>query len=125
MSWGKLQKGGWGRTAPDEPVSRFSQIIRTIVSVVPGGVIQYAKDGPDDDAHTGFWLGVTPAGVAKFSIGGPGGWLKWDGEHLHVRGALETFAGESFPDWLAFYGADGEPAAYVMGHDAWGHQLEI
>ena len=123
--WRPNKGKGWGQRHEAEPANRFTQILRTVLEVVPGGVIRYGKTGPDDDAHTGFWLGVTPEGVAKFSIGGPGGWLKWDGENLHVRGALETFAGDYWPNWLAFYGADGEPAGHIMGHDAWGHQIDI
>jgi hypothetical protein len=125
MPWGKPQKHGWGSTPEEEPATRFSQVIRTIISLVPGGVIRYAKDGPDDDSHTGFWLGVTPEGVAKFSIGGPAGWLKWDGTKLVVRGSLSTWSSDQGADYFAFVGRDGKFTGYLKGTDAWGHFVEL
>lgn len=124
MAWGKVSKGGWLAEA-QEPVSRFSQVIRTVLSVMPGGVIRFGKEGPDDDGHTGFWLGVSTEGVARFSVGGPAFWLKWTGAELLVRGKLSTLGGDAADDRLRWIGADGEDIGYVYAADAWGHQLEI
>jgi hypothetical protein len=125
MPWGRPRKGGWSSTAEGEPVTRFSQVIRTVLSVMPGGVIRYGKDGPDDDAHTGFWLGVTGERVARFSVGGPAFWLKWTGSELLVRGKLSTLGGDTADDRLRWVGVDAEDIAYLAATDAWGHQLEI
>lgn len=121
MAWGKPK--GW--TTADEPVNRFAQVIRTILEVMPGGVIRYGKSGPDDDAHVGFWLGVGPDKVARFSVGGPAFWLKWTGAELLVRGRLSTLGGEQADDRLRWVGVDNEDIAYVMATDAWGHQVEL
>ncbi len=124
MAWGRIGKGGWD-VGGAEPAPRFSQVIRTVLSVMPGGVIRYGKDGPDDDGHAGFWLGVTAGKVARFSVGGPAFWLKWTGTELLVRGRLSTLGGDSADDRLRWIGADGEDIAYLAATDAWGHQLEI
>ena len=51
---GPTKAGGWLSTGADEePVSRFTQIIRTVLEVVPGGVIRAGKAAWDDDAHVG------------------------------------------------------------------------
>ncbi len=123
--WGRPGKRGWGAAREDEPVSRFSQVIRTVLSVMPGGVIRYGKEGPDDDSHTGFWLGVTADRVARFSVGGPAFWLKWTGSELLVRGKLSTLGGDTADDRLRWVGVDAEDIAYLAATDAWGHQLEI
>ncbi len=125
MSWGKPRKGGWPPAVEAEPGSRFSQVIRTVLSVMPGGVIRYGKDGPDDDVHTGFWLGVTPDGAARFSVGGPTFWLKWTGTELLVRGRLSTTGGSAMEERLRWVGEDAADIAYLMATDTWGHILEI
>src|SRR5512135_2428284 len=123
--WRPNKGKGWGQGQEAEPANRFTQVLRTVLEVVPGGVIRYGKSGPDDDSHTGFWLGVTAEGVAKFSIGGPGGWLKWDGAKLLIRGSLSTWTGASWPDWIEWVGGDEETVGYVCATDSWGHILEI
>ncbi len=92
---------------------------------MPGGVIRSGKTRPDDDAHTGFWLGVTAEGIAKFSIGGPRVGSSGTASICTSAGRLKPSSGMYWPNWLAFYGADGEPVGYMMGHDAWGHQIDI
>lgn len=126
MSWGKPRKGGWSATGAEEPVTRFTQIIRSIVQVMPGGVIRYGKTGPDDDAHTGFWLGVTTDGVARFSVGGPGFWLKWDGSAVQICGYIVIPANPDNNTWLSWRGDDGEPCGYVHSWDSgsW-HMMEL
>lgn len=123
MAWGKAK--GWGAGVEREGANRFTQIIRTIQEVVAGGVIRHGKSGPDDDAHAGFWLGVTNQGVARFSVGGPAFWVKWTGAELLIRGRLSTLGGDAADDRLRWLGEDGEDIAYLMATDAWGHQLEV
>ena len=111
MGWGRPKRGGWGPsggtlTGEAEAVNRFSQIIRTVISVMPGGVIRYGKDGPEDDGHVGFWLGVTVDGVARFSVGGPAFWLKWDGAQLLVRGKISTLSGDNPDDRVRWVGSE-------------------
>lgn len=125
MPWGRPQKGGWSTGSERETGTRFSQIIRTVLEVVAGGVIRAGKVTWDDDAHTGFWLGVCSDGVARFSVGGPAFWLKWTGSELLVRGKLSTVGGDAADDRLRWIGVDGEDIAYLAATEAWGHQLEV
>lgn len=127
MSWGKPRKGGWSNTGGEsEPVTRFTQVIRSIVQVMPGGVIRYGKSDPDDDAHTGFWLGVTTTGVARFSVGGPGFWVKWTGIALEICGYVVIPANPDNRTWLSWRGADGKTCGYVHALDSGGwHVMEL
>ena len=81
-----------GDAAADEPVRRFSQVIRTILSVMPGGVIRYGKAGPDDDAHVGFWLGVT-AGRRREVLGRRAGVLAQVGRGAAAGAGQDLDAG--------------------------------
>lgn len=125
MPWSKPQKSGWASTAEDASVTRFMQVIHTVIQVVAGGVIRAGKVTWDDDAHVGFWLGVCPDRVARFSVGGPSFWLKWTGEELLVLGRLSMRGGNTVDDRVEMLGQDGACCAYFTGTDSWGHQAEI
>jgi hypothetical protein len=87
MSWGR-RKTGWGDDAEGEGEARYSfnvsGIIKTILEVVPGGVIRAGKTTYADDAHVGFWLGVDHDGLAKLNLGGKTFYLKWTGSELLI-----------------------------------------
>jgi hypothetical protein len=132
MPWGKPRKGGWGPAgaggagASEAGGSRFSQVIRTIISIVPGGCLRYGKNGPEDDLHTGFWLGVDPAdNLAKFSIGSDRFWFKWDGHEARYRGGFSTYCGEDGPAVIQWVGQDGNPAALMFAVEGGWHWLTI
>lgn len=77
-------------TDPEPRDSRFSQIIRSIIEVVPGGVIRAGKS-TYASSSTGWWLGVDPAdGVPKFHIGSSTYYLRWTGTRLEIAGSLTT-----------------------------------
>jgi hypothetical protein len=87
MSWGR-RKTGWGDEAEGEGEARYSfnvsGIIKSIVEVVPGGVIRAGKTAYADDAHVGFWLGKDSDGLAKLNLGGSAFYLKWTGSELLI-----------------------------------------
>ena len=94
MSWltGK-NRAGWGApSGDDESPTRWglTTVIRTILDVVPGGVIRAGKTEYADDTHTGFWLGVDSDGLAKLNLGSGTFYLKWTGTDLQIAGSLRT-----------------------------------
>jgi hypothetical protein len=95
MPWSTRKPGGWGPPASegdDESPTRWglTTVIRTILDVVPGGVIRAGKTAYTDDTHVGFWLGVDSDGLAKLNIGGADFFLKWTGAALQIAGSLRT-----------------------------------
>ncbi len=93
MSWTTHRRAGWGApSGEDDGPARWelTTVIRTIVDVVPGGVIRAGKTAYGDDANTGFWLGVDSDGLAKLNLGGPAFYLKWTGAKLEIAGSLRT-----------------------------------
>jgi hypothetical protein len=92
MSW-LSRKSGWTTTDDDrESPTRWTlnTVIRTILDVVPGGVIRAGKSAYSDDTNTGFWLGVDSDGYGKLNLGGPAFYLKWTGAKLEIAGSLKT-----------------------------------
>jgi len=83
MSWlTPRNRGGWGPSeGDDESPTRWglTTVIRTILDVVPGGVIRAGKTAYTDDATVGFWLGVDSDGYGKLNIGSASYYLKWTG----------------------------------------------
>ena len=73
-----------------ERYGRYTSIIRTILEVVPGGVLRAFKQSYDDDVHCGFWLGVDSDGLAKLNFGGTvlghAYYVKWTGLALQLAG---------------------------------------
>lgn len=92
MPWRPNKRTGWG-TLTDRAVYSFSQVLRGVLEVVPGGVIRYGKTAYGDDEHVGFWLGVDLDGLAKFNLGGPVHYLKWTGTELLVSGGINATSG--------------------------------
>jgi hypothetical protein len=93
MPWNIRKPGGWGPTeGNDDGPTRWglTTVIRTILDVVPGGVIRAGKTAYDDDANTGFWLGVDSDGAAKLNLGNAAFYLKWTGTRLEIAGSLRT-----------------------------------
>jgi hypothetical protein len=93
MSWSNHRRAGWGApTGDDESPTRWglTTVIRTILDVVPGGVIRAGKTAYTDDTNTGFWLGVDSDGLAKLNLGGAAFYLKWTGAKLEIAGSLRT-----------------------------------
>jgi hypothetical protein len=93
MSWNIHRRPGWGAPAGDDDGPTrwgLTTVIRTILDVVPGGVIRAGKSAYGDDANTGFWLGVDSDGLAKLNLGGPAFYLKWTGAKLEIAGRLRT-----------------------------------
>jgi hypothetical protein len=93
MAWSTRRGAGWGTPAgEDDGPTRWSltTVIRTVLDVVPGGVIRAGKSAYTDDAGTGFWLGVDSDGLAKLNLGGPAFYLKWTGAKLEIAGSLRT-----------------------------------
>jgi hypothetical protein len=94
MSWmPRGKRAGWGAPSPDvDGPTRWglTTVIRTILDVVPGGVIRAGKTAYSDDTNTGFWLGVDSDGYGKLNLGGPSFYLKWTGSKLEIAGSLRT-----------------------------------
>jgi hypothetical protein len=93
MPWNKRAPGGWGQSeADDEAPTRWglTTVIRTILDVVPGGVIRAGKTAYTDDTNVGFWLGVDSDGLAKLNLGSAAFYLKWTGTKLEIAGSLRT-----------------------------------
>lgn len=89
MSWGTQREGGWLRHGDSEAGNRFTQILRTILEVVPGGVIRAGKTAYSDDSNVGFWIGVDSDGLAKINVGGATAFLKWTGSALQISGQAD------------------------------------
>jgi hypothetical protein len=93
MPWSTRKPGGWGPSeGDDESPTRWglTTVIRTILDVVPGGVIRAGKTAYTDDTNVGFWLGVDSDGLAKLNLGGASFYLKWTGTDLQIAGSLRT-----------------------------------
>jgi hypothetical protein len=92
MSWGR--KSSWSEGDKGESRYSFSVsgIIKTILEVVPGGVIRAGKTAYLDDTSVGFWLGVDSDGLAKLNLGGADHFLRWTGTELLQRGNLSFVA---------------------------------
>ncbi len=91
MAWHR--RDSWGPPGGDaEQPTRWglTTVIRTILEVVPGGVIRAGKTAYADDANTGFWLGVDADGLAKLNVGNAHFYLKWTGADLQIAGSLRT-----------------------------------
>jgi hypothetical protein len=95
--WSSPKRGGWGQSCEAVHIS-FTQVLRTILEVVPGGVIRAGKASYADDRAVGFWLGIDTDGAAKLNIGGAANYLKWTGRQLLVYGSLRAGAGEVMVD---------------------------
>jgi hypothetical protein len=92
MTW-SFGRAGWGApSGEDDGPTRWglTTVIRTILDVVPGGVIRAGKSAYTDDADTGFWLGVDSDGLAKLNLGSAAFYLKWTGTMLEIAGSLRT-----------------------------------
>lgn len=117
MTWGKLGPKGWGSHKDDTSSgqSGFTQIIRAIVEVVPGGVIRAVKRAFADDDGAGWWLGVDSDGVAKLNIGDGTQFLKWTGERVSVRGdlALQALLGKYDGGGVVWEDAAGDPVLTI------------
>ena len=94
MTWGRVGPKGWGSNKDDagDLQGGITQIIRTVLEVVAGGVLRAVKRAYSDDTNAGWWLGVDTDGDAKLNIGDGDQFLKWTGEQLSVRGDLELEA---------------------------------
>jgi hypothetical protein len=94
MPWIANRKRTTWSTADTDPESPtrwgLTTVIRTILDVVPGGVIRAGKTAYADDTNTGFWLGVDSDGLAKLNLGGSSFYLKWTGTDLQIAGSLRT-----------------------------------
>jgi hypothetical protein len=93
MPWNTRKPGGWGPSeGDDESPTRWglTTVIRTILDVVPGGVIRAGKSAYTDDTNVGFWLGVDSDGLAKLNLGSADFYLKWTGTALQIAGSLRT-----------------------------------
>jgi hypothetical protein len=94
MSWlTPRNRGGWGSSGGEEDGPTrwgLTTVIRTILDVVPGGVIRAGKSAYTDDANTGFWLGVDSDGYGKLNLGSSDFYLKWTGTRLEIAGSLRT-----------------------------------
>jgi hypothetical protein len=93
MPWNTRKPGGWGPSdGDDESPTRWglTTVIRSVLEVVPGGVIRAGKTAYDDDTNVGFWLGSDSDGLAKFNLGGASFYLKWTGTKLEIAGSLRT-----------------------------------
>ena len=89
----RKHRPGWGPpNTDDESPTRWglTTVIRTILDVVPGGVIRAGKTAYTDDTNTGFWLGVDSDGLAKLNLGSTSFFLKWTGTKLEIAGSLRT-----------------------------------
>jgi hypothetical protein len=90
MTWGG-RRSRWGSEKEEAPRAiSFTGIVKTILEVVPGGVLRAGKTAYADDANVGFWLGVDTDGVAKLNIGGALHYLKWTGTALVVAGDIRA-----------------------------------
>ena len=90
MTWGG-RRSRWGSEKEEAPRAiSFTGIVKTILEVVPGGVLRAGKTAYADDANVGFWLGVDTDGVAKLNIGGALHYLKWTGTALVVAGDIKA-----------------------------------
>lgn len=87
--WTPNPKTGW-QAGEDPPTSILRHVLHTVLQVVPGGVIRAGKQGYDDDARAGFWLGTGSDGIPRFSLGGPRHALRWTGETLEITGWFST-----------------------------------
>jgi hypothetical protein len=94
MPWTPRRRATTWTTADEDPESPtrwgLTTVIRTILDVVPGGVIRAGKETYDDDTHTGFWLGVDTDGLGKLNLGNANFYLKWTGTALQIAGSLRT-----------------------------------
>jgi hypothetical protein len=93
MPWSTRKPGGWGPSEGDtESPTRWglTTVIRSILTVVPGGVIRAGKTAYTDDTNTGFWLGSDSDGLAKLNLGSTNFYLKWTGTKLEIAGSLRT-----------------------------------
>ena len=95
--WSSPKRGRWGESREAVHIS-FTQVLRTILEVVPGGVIRAGKASYADDRAVGFWLGIDTDGAAKLNIGGAANHLKWTGSQLLVFGSLRAGVGEVMVD---------------------------
>ena len=102
----KTNRGhGWPITS-DEPSGFWRGVIRSILEVVPGGVIRAGKTAYTDDANAGFWLGVDTDALAKFNIGNASWWLHWTGTKLETNSDISfiipaTLTTERAVKWLS------------------------
>ena len=121
MSWRPSKQGGWGKGGDLKP-ARFTQILRAVLEIVPGGVIRAGKTAYRDDTNVGFWIGIDADGLAKINIGGASNYFKWSGTGLEVAGLITgtmAISGGSF-EWAGGKGvADGTGIRFVDGSAYW------
>lgn len=85
MTW-RPREQGWGRIK-EEAGRSVAVLIRTVLEVVPGGVIRAGKR-TYSDTTAGWWLGIDDDGVPRFHIGNAAHYLRWTGTTLEFKGNL-------------------------------------